>query len=258
MRPSYLSHPASLEHDTGAHPERAARIVAIEEELSARDWLGLRAGRGAAGCPLGPRGRAPGAVHRGHPRALRGRGRADRPRHGGVRRVVGGGAARGGRSGRAGRPAAGRQRSDGGVGAAASGAPRGAGAGDGVLPVQQRGRGRAARAVGARAVAGVGAGLGRAPRERDRGGVRLVAVCAVRVAARMAAVSGDRPGVGRRERGGRRLHAEPAGAVGVGECGVRVAGGDVVAPVALAYAPELVLLSAGYDAHARIRWPRAR
>jgi acetoin utilization deacetylase AcuC-like enzyme len=38
--PVYLSHPASLEHDTGAHPERAARIVAIEEELGARDWLG--------------------------------------------------------------------------------------------------------------------------------------------------------------------------------------------------------------------------
>jgi acetoin utilization deacetylase AcuC-like enzyme len=39
--PVYLSHPASLEHDTGAHPERAARIVAIEEELGARGWLGF-------------------------------------------------------------------------------------------------------------------------------------------------------------------------------------------------------------------------
>jgi acetoin utilization deacetylase AcuC-like enzyme len=37
----YLSHPASLEHDTGAHPERAARIVAIEAEMAARDWLGF-------------------------------------------------------------------------------------------------------------------------------------------------------------------------------------------------------------------------
>jgi acetoin utilization deacetylase AcuC-like enzyme len=36
----YLSHPSSLDHDTGAHPERAARIVAIERELAARDWLG--------------------------------------------------------------------------------------------------------------------------------------------------------------------------------------------------------------------------
>jgi acetoin utilization deacetylase AcuC-like enzyme len=40
-RPVYLSHPASLEHDTGAHPERAARIVAIEQELARHDWLGM-------------------------------------------------------------------------------------------------------------------------------------------------------------------------------------------------------------------------
>jgi acetoin utilization deacetylase AcuC-like enzyme len=38
--PVYYSHPASLEHETGAHPERAARIVAIEEELERRGWLG--------------------------------------------------------------------------------------------------------------------------------------------------------------------------------------------------------------------------
>ncbi|HEV3001344.1 MAG TPA: histone deacetylase, partial [Solirubrobacteraceae bacterium] len=36
-----LSHPSSLEHDTGAHPERAARLVAFEDELSARGGLGL-------------------------------------------------------------------------------------------------------------------------------------------------------------------------------------------------------------------------
>jgi acetoin utilization deacetylase AcuC-like enzyme len=41
MRPVYLSHPASLAHDTGAHPERAARIVAIEQELARHDWLGM-------------------------------------------------------------------------------------------------------------------------------------------------------------------------------------------------------------------------
>jgi acetoin utilization deacetylase AcuC-like enzyme len=40
-RPVYLSHPASLEHDTGVHPERAARIVAIERELARHDWLGM-------------------------------------------------------------------------------------------------------------------------------------------------------------------------------------------------------------------------
>jgi acetoin utilization deacetylase AcuC-like enzyme len=36
----YLRHPSSLEHDTGGHPESADRIVAIERELESRDWLG--------------------------------------------------------------------------------------------------------------------------------------------------------------------------------------------------------------------------
>jgi acetoin utilization deacetylase AcuC-like enzyme len=38
----YLHHPSSLEHETGAHPERKERIVAIEQELERRDWLGCR------------------------------------------------------------------------------------------------------------------------------------------------------------------------------------------------------------------------
>jgi acetoin utilization deacetylase AcuC-like enzyme len=40
--PLYLHHPSSLEHDTGGHPERADRIVAIERELESRGWLGYR------------------------------------------------------------------------------------------------------------------------------------------------------------------------------------------------------------------------
>jgi len=39
--PVWLEHPSSLRHDTGVHPERAARMQAIERELSARDWLGF-------------------------------------------------------------------------------------------------------------------------------------------------------------------------------------------------------------------------
>jgi acetoin utilization deacetylase AcuC-like enzyme len=41
LRPVYLRHPSSLAHDTGAHPERAARIEAIEAELARHDWLGM-------------------------------------------------------------------------------------------------------------------------------------------------------------------------------------------------------------------------
>ena len=40
--PVYFHHPASLEHDTGfGHPERPDRIRAIEAELERRDWLGF-------------------------------------------------------------------------------------------------------------------------------------------------------------------------------------------------------------------------
>ncbi|MGH2955570.1 MAG: histone deacetylase family protein [Solirubrobacterales bacterium] len=37
----YVRHPSSFRHDTGGHPENAQRLTAIEEALSARDWLGL-------------------------------------------------------------------------------------------------------------------------------------------------------------------------------------------------------------------------
>jgi acetoin utilization deacetylase AcuC-like enzyme len=37
----YVRHPSSARHDTGGHPENARRLVAIEEAMSERDWLGL-------------------------------------------------------------------------------------------------------------------------------------------------------------------------------------------------------------------------
>ncbi len=40
VTPVLLSHPSSLRHETGPHPEQPARMVAIERELSQRDWLG--------------------------------------------------------------------------------------------------------------------------------------------------------------------------------------------------------------------------
>jgi acetoin utilization deacetylase AcuC-like enzyme len=39
--PVWLEHPSSLMHETAPHPEQPARITAIERELSARDWLGF-------------------------------------------------------------------------------------------------------------------------------------------------------------------------------------------------------------------------
>jgi acetoin utilization deacetylase AcuC-like enzyme len=37
----YVHHPSSYDHDTGAHPENAGRLRAIEAELEASGWLGL-------------------------------------------------------------------------------------------------------------------------------------------------------------------------------------------------------------------------
>jgi len=39
--PVWLEHPSSLQHETAPHPEQPARLIAIERELSARDWLGF-------------------------------------------------------------------------------------------------------------------------------------------------------------------------------------------------------------------------
>src|SRR5438876_453270 len=39
--PVLFTHPSSLLHDTGAHPERAARLVAVERELERRPELAL-------------------------------------------------------------------------------------------------------------------------------------------------------------------------------------------------------------------------
>src|SRR5918999_5669215 len=40
MAPLYFRHQSSLEHDTGPHPEGPGRIPAIEREFERRDWLG--------------------------------------------------------------------------------------------------------------------------------------------------------------------------------------------------------------------------
>jgi acetoin utilization deacetylase AcuC-like enzyme len=40
--PVFLAHPSSLEHDPGPHPEQPARIIAIASELAQRKWLGYR------------------------------------------------------------------------------------------------------------------------------------------------------------------------------------------------------------------------
>ena len=40
--PVYVHHASSIEHDTGSHPEGPDRIPAIEREMAAHDWSGYR------------------------------------------------------------------------------------------------------------------------------------------------------------------------------------------------------------------------
>jgi acetoin utilization deacetylase AcuC-like enzyme len=42
MPPVFLEHPISLEHATGGHPEQPARMTAITSELERHGWLGLQ------------------------------------------------------------------------------------------------------------------------------------------------------------------------------------------------------------------------
>ncbi len=47
-KPIFLAHPSSLQHDPGPHPEQPARITAIEQELQARGWLGFEVAQSPA------------------------------------------------------------------------------------------------------------------------------------------------------------------------------------------------------------------
>ncbi|MHB8656700.1 MAG: histone deacetylase family protein [Solirubrobacteraceae bacterium] len=56
--PVFIEHPSSLAHQTGPHPEQPSRILAIQRELEARGWLGF----GRVESPVAPRS-AIAAVH---------------------------------------------------------------------------------------------------------------------------------------------------------------------------------------------------
>jgi acetoin utilization deacetylase AcuC-like enzyme len=48
MASVFLEHPSSFEHDTGGHPEQPARIAAIEQELERHGWFGFERVRSPA------------------------------------------------------------------------------------------------------------------------------------------------------------------------------------------------------------------
>ena len=55
----YLRHRLSFEHDTGGHPENAGRLTAIESRLAEEDWLGMELVEAPAATP--------GQIERVHP-----------------------------------------------------------------------------------------------------------------------------------------------------------------------------------------------
>ena len=161
--------PSSLEHETGAHPENAARVA---------DRGRARGPRGGARAAGGARGHARAAERvTAPPTSTRSRSSAlgwrdDRHGHGRVAGVLGGGPAR--RRRRVRRPsgswpARAERRL---LRPAATGASRGAGPGDGVLPVQRRRRRLRARDRRGGGREGPGPRLGRPPRQRHGGDLR--------------------------------------------------------------------------------------
>ena len=123
--------------------------------------------------------------------------------------------------------------------------------GDGLLPVQQRRRRRPARPRRARPGAGDDPRLGRPSRQRDQRHLPCRPPGAVRLHPPVAAVSGHRPGVPTRARA--RAGVTPSTCrwrPGSGDPSYRSLVDDVAVPLARAFAPQLVLISAGFDAHA--------
>ena len=158
------------------------------------------------------------------------------------------GGRRGGRRGRGGddRPRAQRVR----AGPAAR-APRRARSGDGLLPAQQRRhrrRGGAARGRRARA----DRRLGRAPRQRHAGhlrGARTTCSTCRCTSTRSIRAPAPRDEVGVGAGRGATVNCPLPG--GQGDADYGVVFHDLFLPAARAFAPDLIIVSAGFDAHAR-------
>ena len=207
----FLSHPSSLEHDTGPHPEQPARMVAVERAMARSDWLGYERvaspPRRDRGSDCGAPGRARGD-DRG--RGARGRG-ADRRRHGGQPGLVHGGAARAGGAVALvdglldARLAPGSFSAHRPPGHHAERAGRWASACSTTSPWPR------AHALRAGSGAGADPRLGRPPRQRHRGDLRTMtrASCSCPSTSRRCTRGPGRRLDGARRRGG--LHGQPAG-----------------------------------------------
>src|SRR5262249_254657 len=119
---------------------------------------------------------------------------------------------------------------------------------DGVLLPQQRGGGgRGGADAGGRP--GADPRLGRAPRERDAGGVLGAGRRALPVGPPGSVLPGHRRGP-RDPRAGRcPPHPQPPFPAGRSDADLGAAFHELFLPIALAFRPDLVIVSAGFDAH---------
>ena len=156
-------------HDVPGHPERPARIRALEAEMSAHGWFGVARVAGAGGRALAC---SSSCTRRRTSRSIEelcaaGGGAIDADTFA-VPGTYGAALRAARRGGGAGRRAAGWRGRGGRERAAPARASRRGGAGDGVLLLRQRRRRGAAGDVGARALAGDDRRLGRPPRQRHQ------------------------------------------------------------------------------------------
>ena len=250
MPTALITHPACLQHDTGPyHPECPDRLRAV---LAALEGRGIRRPAARVGAA-----RDRGAAHPGASRELRrgdpvdpprrGRDGAARRRHGDERRQRRGGAACRRRCGRRGGCGDGRLGTHRLRRGAAAGSPCRTRAADGVLPVQQRRGGGAARAGPVGRAARRGGGFRRASRQRHAGDVRRrsrtcstpprISIPAIRAPARPASAASANNIVNAPLRPG------SDGAA------FRAAWSDTILPELDRFAPGLLIVSAGFDAH---------
>ena len=250
--PLYFRHPASLEHDTGAASRAAPTASARSRRRSSdRDWLGYERARGAARpteeqlaarASREPRRRACASTARRRgrststPRPARARGRPRCTRRAAACALV--------------EALLAGEAPTGFCGAAPAGPPRRARPRDGLLPVLQRRGRRAPRARLARRRARAGARLGRAPRQRHQRDLPLLARGAVRQHPPVAVLSRHRRARATRGRApGEGFTINLPVPAGAGEDEWLGLVEHVVVPAAREFRPDLILVSAGFDAH---------
>ena len=250
----YVHHPSSLEHDLSVrapyHPDTPARIEAIEAAMDAAGWAGCERMAAPAALEselqLGPHASSRAVDSR----ALPCRRRPDRQRHVRCRGVLPCRTPRCRRGVRDGSRSEDRCVQCGIQWYAPVRPPRRTRSRDGLLPVQQCGDRRRARDPRARRRASVRARLGRPSRQRHRRDLPPPRRCSVCQHPPVPTVSRHRSAV--------RCGLWPSGLGYTINVPVSIGSDEdvwlsvlehVLIPAALEFRPQLVLISAGFDAH---------